>query len=337
MVSRKSSPSARGRVPTRGRCTRRNVLRSAATTLGSAILGACDAFSFSPGGGNRGNRESDLGDKEAPSLAKRVKKGDIPPLKDRLPEKPLVIEPTERPGTYGGEWRRALVGQPTAWLDRSIAYEGLVRWHPVNYTVVPNVAESVQPNSDGTHFRFTLRKGMKWSDGETYSAADIVFWYERVFLNDELTPVRPDWMMVEDEVATVEQVDDHTVDFTFPKPKGNFLDRLASQLRSGPTLSPQHYLEQFLPEINLTGSPNSWSDTASMTGSSCSLTARTRGPIRSCRLCMRGTWWRRSPPTPHMLKRCAIRSTGRSIPSGDSCHTSTGSCTTLSRTTRALC
>jgi hypothetical protein len=39
---------------------------------------------------------------ESPFLAERVANGSLPPVEDRLPDDPVVIEPFTRIGTYGG-------------------------------------------------------------------------------------------------------------------------------------------------------------------------------------------------------------------------------------------
>jgi hypothetical protein len=41
---------------------------------------------------------------EAPQLAQLVESGQLPPIEERLPETPLVVEPHERIGQYGGDW-----------------------------------------------------------------------------------------------------------------------------------------------------------------------------------------------------------------------------------------
>ena len=43
---------------------------------------------------------------EAPMLADMVAAGDLPPVEERLPDNPLVLEPFEEIGTYGGTLRR---------------------------------------------------------------------------------------------------------------------------------------------------------------------------------------------------------------------------------------
>ena len=47
---------------------------------------------------------------EAPMLAELVEAGELPPVAERLPEDPLVIQPLESIGNYGGTWRRGFTG-----------------------------------------------------------------------------------------------------------------------------------------------------------------------------------------------------------------------------------
>ena len=184
--------------------------------------------------------------KEAPQLAELVKQGKLPPVDERLPENPMVIEPVDRIGQYGGTWRTALRGgADNAWLVRTLDYEHLVRWDPEWTKVIPNIAESFEANEDATEFTFRLRKGLKWSDGEPFTADDIMFWYEDVFSNEELTPVKSSWLVSGGEPAVVEKVDDYTVKFKFTTPNGLFLQRLATPSGSQITRFPRHYLEQF--------------------------------------------------------------------------------------------
>lgn len=190
--------------------------------------------------------------KEAPMLAERVKAGELPPVDERLPENPLVVQPVERIGKYGGTWRTGLRGgADNAWLVRTLDYEHLVRWNPEWTAVIPNIAESFEVNDQATEFTFHLRKGMKWSDGEPFTADDITFWWEDYATNEELSPGGPpSWMITGGEPGAVEKVDDYTVKFTFKAPNGLFLQRLATPSGDQPTRYPRHYLEQFHKKYN---------------------------------------------------------------------------------------
>src|SRR5258708_11030984 len=52
--------------------------------------------------------------KESPLLAEQVKAGKLPPVEQRLPEKPLVVPVVEKVGEYGGGWRPPLLAPAPA-------------------------------------------------------------------------------------------------------------------------------------------------------------------------------------------------------------------------------
>lgn len=188
---------------------------------------------------------------EAPQLARMVQHGKLPPIKARLPEKPVVLEPVERPGRYGSEWRMPVFAGDQVMLKRTIGYEYLLRWKPDTrgFTldeVVPNVAEDFRFNDEGTEYTFKLRKGLRWSDGHPLTAEDILFWYEDVFMNKDLTSSMPPWLQVGGKPVRVERVDDYTVVFRYTKPQGMLLPWLACAPDGAePTNYPAHYMRQF--------------------------------------------------------------------------------------------
>lgn len=191
---------------------------------------------------------------EAPQLAERVAAGGLDPVEARLPVNPRVLEPVERVGEYGGTWRSGLVGGgDTGWMARTIWYDFLVAWDHDWNEIIPNVAEDFEVNEDATEFTFYLREGMRWSDGEPFTSDDIVFWYEAVLTNSQLTPAPPGWMISGGEVLEVEALDDYTVVFRFAAPNGLFLQRLATTDGNHPTLYPRHYLEQYHIDYNPEG------------------------------------------------------------------------------------
>ena len=68
--------------------------------------------------------------KESPLLAELVKAGKLPPVDQRLPEKPLVVPVVEKVGEYGGVWRRAFLGPADANNYIRIVYDALFRFSP---------------------------------------------------------------------------------------------------------------------------------------------------------------------------------------------------------------
>ncbi len=191
---------------------------------------------------------------EAPLLAAQVQDGKLPPVAQRLPEHPYVETPFDRVGKYGGTWRMAVLGGGDNYnFVRNIANENLMRWTPDWKRVEPNVAESVDVNADATEFVFHLRPGMRWSDGAPFDADDIMFWYEDVFSNPQLTATKPPIYTAGGEPVKVEKRDAETVVFRFAKPYGLFLQQLANGFGEYPRLYPKHYLKQFHIRYNKDG------------------------------------------------------------------------------------
>jgi len=193
----------------------------------------------------------DVSPHQAPALQEMVRAGTLEPLEERLPANPLVVEPVEKIGTYGGTWRSGLRGgSDNAWIFRTIGYEPMISWTRDWNSLEPNVAESWEVNADATEFTFHLREGMKWSDGAPFTADDIVFWFNDVILNEELTPSVPNYLRTGEDPGAVEKIDDYTVKFTFAGPYGTFLLQLASANGPAITSHPRHYMEQFHIDYN---------------------------------------------------------------------------------------
>lgn len=197
--------------------------------------------------------------KEAPMLSEQVEAGTLPPVEERLPENPIVVKPFESVGQYGGTWR-LVMNSPSDinTLARTIGYENFTRWSTwqpgvEQKDIVPdvemNVAESVDVNEDGSEYTVHLRRGLRWSDGEPYTADDVMFWYEEVYSNTELFPSKPTWSVRNGKPLVVEKIDDHTVKFVFGGPNGLLLQYWATPANevepNQPTAYPRHYLEQF--------------------------------------------------------------------------------------------
>lgn len=185
---------------------------------------------------------------EAPALAEQVKAGKLPALEERLPENPLVVEAKEV-GVYGGTWRLGTRGGgDDAGFTRIFGYDQLLSWTEDWSNFKPNLAESVEVNPDATAYTIRLRKGVKWSDGEPFTADDIVFWYEDMLHDPELKFGVPAQFKVGGEEAKLTKVDDYTVKFTFAKPYGTFMLELASINAVGMTAVPAHWAKQFFPK-----------------------------------------------------------------------------------------
>jgi peptide/nickel transport system substrate-binding protein len=236
----------------RRRLTRRDCLRAGGVGLAAALGAGCDLLSTDPSsqqGKAAGAGGGLSASKEAPSLASQVKAGTLPALRKRLPANPLVLEPTDRAGAYGGRWHTCTQSVPGDTYEM-IGYDGLVRWDPSWTKVVPNIAESWEVGDGGRVYTFRLRTGMKWSDGSPFTSSDIAFAYTDVLKNEKLFPTLPQWLTVQGQPGTFERVDDHTFEFRFAEPHALLLERLATPDGNILTALPKAYFRQFHPRYN---------------------------------------------------------------------------------------
>lgn len=182
--------------------------------------------------------------REAPDLARLVAAGELPPLEERIPTEPLVVQPRDEIGEYGGTWRRINYRLFANWYS----WEPLVKLDMDTFAPVPNVARGVDISDDYTAFTFYLREGMKWSDGAPFTSEDLMFFYEDILMNDELTPGKPAWLAAAGEPAVFSAPDDYTIVIEFSAPKMLFLQEQAAMGRPNYLLTPKHYLSRFHPE-----------------------------------------------------------------------------------------
>ena len=131
---------------------------------------------------------SALAFQESPMLTEQVKAGKLPPVDQRLPEKPTVMQ-VEQVGQYGGNWRRAFKGPGDRWGPTKLMEERVVKWSQKpggELKLVPGYISSYSVSPDSREFTFTLLKGLKWSDGHPLTTEDVRFWYDDVFLNKDI-------------------------------------------------------------------------------------------------------------------------------------------------------
>lgn len=181
---------------------------------------------------------------EAPALAAKVEAGELPPVADRLPIDPMVVECSEAIGSYGGTWRQAVTvgtkGHALGHLGFPIGLS-IIMYGQDNATIVPNIASDFSVSEDCTTFTFTLRKGMKWSDGAEVTMADVEFWWYDQLHNLEISPSITEWEGCEFEV-----IDEYTFQLKYAESRPLQLAKFAYASNSIFVL-PSHYLKQFHP------------------------------------------------------------------------------------------
>ena len=214
----------------------RNILRLLIVLLALIALGAA-------------GYAQDMMYNEAPMLAEQVAAGELPALEERLPSNPLVVEPLNEIGTYGGTLRRGTAALIT-YMTYNMTYEPLMRWNtPISGEgpIQPNLAESWSSNEDQTVWTVNLRQGVKWSDGEDFTAEDVLFLWNDNALNENVTGFGIGVTYQNGAPPALEATDDHTLVFTYQESYPLFAETQSS-LRT--IALPAHYLSQFHPDYN---------------------------------------------------------------------------------------
>lgn len=178
-------------------------------------------------------------DGESPMLTEMVERGEILPLEERLPENPLVLDPPDSIGRYGGTLEIVTTGDPGGTPD----FMGLLRASRDLAEVEPNIAADFELSDDATTLWIELRRGLRWSDGEPFTTDDIVFAWEDYMMHDDLTPGEPSGFRIGMEV---EKIDDYTVEFHFADPAPQALREFSRIPGMQPEIFlPKHFMERF--------------------------------------------------------------------------------------------
>lgn len=107
--------------------------------------------------------------------------------------------------------------------------------------IEPWLGESFTANETNEVWTLKLRDGVTWSDGVAFSADDVVFTIQMLIDN---APDLGDSASMQDWVATVEKVDDLTVQFNLTRPNPRFqLDYFSVRIWGGVIIVPKHIWE----------------------------------------------------------------------------------------------
>ncbi|MFN7066014.1 MAG: ABC transporter substrate-binding protein [Aquificaceae bacterium] len=161
-------------------------------------------------------------------------------------------------GKEGGEIRFVLNSDPRT-LNPALAQEtsstavlsdlftGLTKIDLRTMELVPDLAEGWEEREGGKVYLFRLRRDARWSDGEPFTAEDVVFTYRDIYLNPNIPNSIGDTLRgilrtQEDVKNFVRRIDSYTIEFRLPQPFAPFLSAL-----SAPIL-PRHKLERYVKE-----------------------------------------------------------------------------------------
>lgn len=257
--------------------TRRRFLYGSAAGASAVPLAGCmgdsdeQAASNEQAGGT-GDRQGSSTDplappaqfNEAPMLAEQVEAGELPPVTDRLPAQPYVVPHRwVTTGNYGGQLLMS-TDDSTATLLKEYSYgHSFLRFLNDGLDIGPGLAHSWESNDDGSQWTFHFREGLKWSDGQPWTTADIMYWWEDLVQHPDHTQGPPDDVRSgRDTLAELSAPDDHTLVLTFDAPAPVTPEKVAAwvnRVEVGPWWHlPKHYLQQFHPDYNDDVTSDTW-------------------------------------------------------------------------------
>ena len=175
-----------------------------------------------------------------------VEAGDLPPVAERVPSEPLVVNVAAKgrtPGVQGGTLNTMVTRSKDIRQMVVYGYARLVGYNEA-YDLVPDILENFE-NENNRIFTLNLREGHKWSSGDPFTSADFEYWWKHIANNAELNPTGPpDFVRVEGELPEVTFPDASTVVFEWSQPNPSFLQVLA-QAAPPFIYRPSAYLKQF--------------------------------------------------------------------------------------------
>ncbi len=101
----------------------------------------------------------------------------------------------------------------------------------------PALAKSWSVSRDGRVYTLRLRRGVRFSDGQTFDADDVVFSF-KVYLDENIDSPQRDLLIVGGKPIVVRKVDQYTVQFELAQPYA-----AAERLFDGIAMLPRHLLE----------------------------------------------------------------------------------------------
>jgi peptide/nickel transport system substrate-binding protein len=170
----------------------------------------------------------------------------LPPIEERLPKTPRVLNLAERglkPGRYGGSMRMLIGGQRDIRFMPINCYARLVGYNS-DLKLEADILEAYEVENDRV-FTFRLREGHKWSDGSPFTADDFRYVWDDVFHEKKLAKGGPPaGLMINGKPPRFEVIDARTVRYSWDDPNPDFL---ADQASPSPIrlMFPAAYMKQF--------------------------------------------------------------------------------------------
>ena len=155
----------------------------------------------------------------------------------------LIVEPDDDVCSTPGQFNPYMNGTRASWGMHQIMWDdGLWEVSTMTGEVIPTIAADVAtPNEDYTEWTIPIRQGLKWSDGETLDANDVVFTFNMIMTEPSIT----DSSYYNTIFVGAELIDDYTLKVTCKESYPRLMTRLGvSSWGCGFRVVPEHVYSQ---------------------------------------------------------------------------------------------
>ena len=174
-------------------------------------------------------------------------------------ESPKVIYQktyTLETGKRGGSFIRAdiqdidnlnivITRSPSVYSLLKLVFDSLLMINPYDSSITGCLAKDYKISDDGLSILLHLNDNILFSDGKKLTADDVIFTFEKIYLNPEVNSKKIDSLKIRNQTIKINKIDDFSIRFDLPVPYRPFLYTI-TQLE----ILPKHILET---EINKNG------------------------------------------------------------------------------------
>ena len=144
------------------------------------------------------------------------------------------MDKTEAKGKFGGRFTDAAFAEPKTFnfiiaketsstVPLNMIFDGLITRNSQTLAIESDLAESWTSSPDARTWTFKLRKGIKWSDGQPFTADDVLFTLDVIY-DKKVDAGARDVMEVNGKPWAYKKLDDSTVQIDLPEVFGLFLE-----------------------------------------------------------------------------------------------------------------
>ncbi len=152
-------------------------------------------------------------------------------------------------GKFGGQFVTSTIGDGpktfNPWESKDatsssigdMLYDGLATIDVNTGEVIPKLAKKIEVLPDNRTYKIYLRKGVKWSDGKSITADDVIFTWQNIIFDGFGNTSTRDSLYIDGILPTIKKINDYEVEFRTHKPFAPFLRSLSTPI------APKHIFE----------------------------------------------------------------------------------------------